>query len=128
MITDQYAAGLFDGEGYVGLLHARPRIVVKGCFAPEVFAALIARWGGRVAPRPAGASGPRSRPQGRWEVTRERAEAFLRAVRPHLIEKREQVEVVLDVAAGRRGAVEAGVRLRRLKRKVHRYVEAPHGG
>lgn len=100
-----YLAGLFDGEGNVGVHRCRAtkngrlylRLVVKvtnthrGCldFARLAFGT------GTIAEdkRP---DMTNRRPCYRWVIVGKTAERFLRAVRPHLIIKADQVDQVLS--------------------------------
>ena len=94
-----YAAGLFDGEGYVGIelvprLRARAVLLtlavqMKTPFGPQFFAETF---GGRIH-----FCDPPSRTAlYRWRVTSGRAAAVLRELRPFLREKAAQVDLCLE--------------------------------
>ena len=90
-----YAAGFFDGEGCVHIAR-NVRVVISGCFKPGLLDKFAARWGGRVVlARWSDAS--RSRPGVRWEITGQKAAAFLTDVLPYLVERRDQARLALKL-------------------------------
>ena len=99
-----YAAGILDGEGWIGMSTCPP----KGRKRSPVFQCQVAvrmtdrqvpdwlaeTFGGRVLEL--GVSSPRSkRPIFHWSLTGERAAEFCRLVRPHLRVKHRQAELVV---------------------------------
>lgn len=116
-----YFAGLFDGEGTIGVYGngSRPsgkrdywmcRLSIVGIYRPSIVEA-HARWGGGFGKQkrqalqrtPAGHYDPKLCRQGwRWTLThRHKIHAFLTDVLPYLREKRQQVEVALAFCEGK---------------------------
>lgn len=97
-----YAAGLFDGEGYVGIQNTnndrtgtrhRRRVTIVMC-DPEPLEFLQERYGGRVYRRSTDSRG--GRVTFGWHMTaREDIDAFLQDILPFSICKREQIEEAL---------------------------------
>jgi hypothetical protein len=100
-VNDAYAAGLFDGEGSVilnaGLYDALSLACTMHLTHEPTLRALAARYGGSVnsvkhlQPREA-----HWLPSWGWRVSGAEAEAFLRAVQPHLRIKGEQAALALE--------------------------------
>jgi hypothetical protein len=93
-----YFAGFFDGEGYIGIDRGRgTRFYVLKCEATNidlnVLALLKQQFGGKILLDCR--KGVNRRPVGRWTVESKSAEAFLRAVVPFLIVKKERAELAL---------------------------------
>lgn len=104
MISDEYAAGFFDGEGSVYAATRRRRgipsptlIVCMTNTNYEVLALFRSRWGGSLLQRRI--TKPRHRPQWQWVIAAKMATPFLRAIAPHVIIKREVVALALQYAA-----------------------------
>lgn len=106
MISDQYAAGFFDGEGCV-YLHRKPRTRGPG-WDVRLTAQLsgtdrrpldefIVRYGGAV--HPAGQPKGNRRQTYQWITASLKARAFLEAVLPYLIIKRKHAELAIAIQA-----------------------------
>ena len=96
-LPDAYFAGYFDGEGHVGFHHRtagtlpRIRITVKSTNLPSL-RALQARFGGKVLLHSAPTA--RRKSQFRWRIgSLYDCHAFVQAVEPFSIEKREQLSL-----------------------------------
>jgi len=109
-VTDDYFAGLFDGEGWFHVTHAKaPRVrrVVFQVHAAlairqrKIVDALRRRFGGST--RVTVPKNKKHSPSWRWHVTGEGAAAFAAAVGPLLVIKKKQAALA--------------VRFQRLKRK-----------
>lgn len=107
-MTDAYAAGFFDGEGCV-LIYKR----AATCLSPKsasppyqirvtltnthegVIQDIQRTYGGNVCAylKPKA----RRRPAWKWNASCQKAVAFLRAVRPHLIVKGEQADLAIGL-------------------------------
>jgi len=95
-----YAAGIIDGEGYIGISTTPGKrstgfkaMVAVGMCDPEVVVWLAETFGGSVycyAPR-----GTAKRGTHRWQVTGETAAVFCRLVRPYLRLKHRQAELLV---------------------------------
>jgi hypothetical protein len=90
LYSDQWAAGFFDGEGCLTIELRSNRD--PGALVVQVTQKMRApldelqrRWMGKVSLAKAGCY--------RWRVAARRADAFLRAVYPHCLVKREQIEL-----------------------------------
>lgn len=102
MISDEYAAGFFDGEGSVyaatrGPARAKPSLTVLVCISNtnrDVLQLHQERWGGSLLARKM-KPGLNLRQQYQWVIPSKKAEEFLEAVAPYLIIKREVVAVAL---------------------------------
>jgi len=117
-ISTKYAAGLFDGEGYVGLSKDGPRLrlrlEVSGCFKPAL-EKLARRWGGAVYRDKR--KDPAWRTEWKWNLNgRGDIARFCSEVQPYLLEKREQVGLVLAMLGGNVSREMADAELRRMKR------------
>ena len=94
-----YVAGLFDGEGSVGIYQGRRggwtfRIQMTQNESPgalTLWMTLCDRWGGHVSH----ARSANGRAKMNWQLGQERAARFLRDIRPWLILKAEQADVAL---------------------------------
>ncbi len=135
-MDDAYVAGLFDGEGSVGIYRSggsrgswySARLSIVGVHRPMIEAVYQhigmglfttqKRQSLQRTPRGDYGDGARLCKQGwRWMVTsRSEAEAVLRRLLPYLHEKREQVEVVLEFLVGRLSGKEAETRCKAAKR------------
>jgi hypothetical protein len=107
MIREQaiiYAAGLFDGEGSVGVYAAPPKqcivrmsVGMSTPYGPAIFAELF---GGHVKlcshRRPKGATGDTYQPVYHWFLTSERAARALQELLPWLREKRAQAALAIE--------------------------------
>lgn len=95
-----YIAGLFDGEGSVGIYtngqgHGRTlRVQITQTVTPQstaLFAATKARWGGSLCSY----NKALRRPAWNWQVSAKTGYVFLRDIRPWLVLKADQADVVL---------------------------------
>lgn len=103
----RYAAGLFDGEGYIRVsiwkkpnsIHTRYQIFggINMCHRP-VIEALHEKFGGNM-PDPGRRISSRHRPLWTWNISSQIAADFLRKVLPYLIVKREEAELALELQA-----------------------------
>jgi hypothetical protein len=91
-MTDQYIAGLFDGEGCIIMRSGVSLgVVMGGCYRPT-FAVLHKRFGGRFNVEHAK---PGRRAVYRWCLYCGPAQQFLRRIRLYLREKARQAELAL---------------------------------
>lgn len=97
MISDEYAAGFFDGEGCVYVAHRlrkkeenfSPTSSINVCIANTVIGPLEEfekKWGGSIRGR--FETDPRRRKQYQWVLATRMALPFLRAIYPHVIIKK----------------------------------------
>lgn len=103
----RYAAGLFDGEGYVRVatykkpnsIHTRYQIYggINMCHRP-VIEALHSQFGGNM-PTPGRRISPKHRPLYTWNVSSQKMASFLRKVLPYLIVKRDEAILALELQA-----------------------------
>jgi len=106
MISDEYVAGLLDGEGCVTMVH-RPRRDKRreGEWQSYVYVtftmcdrapldAIQERFGGPVIALKRASE--RWRPAFRWQSAGPPAEAILRAARPYLLVKHRQADLALE--------------------------------
>lgn len=108
MISDQYAAGLFDGEGYVRIskwenkekTKVRNQIYagINMTFLP-VITELKNAFGGSVHINRHSLRNPNQRDCFVWNASSLIAANFFRRILPHLIVKREEVELALELQA-----------------------------
>jgi hypothetical protein len=106
-VDDRYAAGLIDGEGYIGILevgdyfHPRLKVSMTDKGRP-CLDALAAEYGGTV--RPGRPVGERTRATLEWALSGAEALACIERVRPYLLIKSKPADVALAlrdlVAAG----------------------------
>lgn len=110
MISDEYAAGFFDGEGSVYAAHRKssgaavgkvPTIIVCiGNTNLEVLKAHQSRWGGSICARGGKhrerVKSGRLQQQYQWVLAARKSEPFLRAIFSHLIIKRDVVASALE--------------------------------
>lgn len=98
-----WAAGFFDGEGYIGLFHPRDkrhwwlRITVTNS-DPRALAKFQAMFGVgtiRCDPR----QSPRHLDRYMWSATSKNAGHVLALIRPYLVIKREQADVAMESRA-----------------------------
>lgn len=101
MISDEYAAGFFDGEGSVYAAVRGPKNnrspTILATVANIQMAPLLAfkeRWGGSINTRKL--TRPNERPCSQWVIAAKQAKPFLLAVRPHLLIKGAVVDVAID--------------------------------
>jgi hypothetical protein len=99
MIDERYAAGFLDGEGCIRASR-NIRVIVAGCFKPEILRSFQSRWGGNISLYKGRKANCRDGM--RWEVTGLKAAEFLNDVLPHLIEKREQAVLAIQYDSMRR--------------------------
>lgn len=125
----EYIAGLFDGEGTIGIYlnkgatDARYRSGKRGpcwtrsagilaCWRPTL-ESLHVSFGGTL--RRTKADGHKQK--WHWSLgAKADIAAFLNAVRPYLVEKKEQADVMLAALRGEIPEKEAAVKLKKLKR------------
>ena len=93
-----YAAGLFDGEGCVGIYRytnngypSRRIVVTLNQRAPAVIEWLAQRWAGTTNER----ANTNGNPIHHWNVVTIRAKKFLTDIQPYVIVKKAQVDYVL---------------------------------
>jgi len=99
-LSDQWAAGFFDGEGSVSLLRRK-----RGGFIEHMLAVAV----GQNDQRPllalkaayGGSQCNSKTPSGcwRWRLHGAEAEAFLRRIRPYSIVKADQIDLALELRA-----------------------------
>jgi hypothetical protein len=108
-----YAAGLFDGEGYVriarwekpGSIHIRYNVIggIAVTYLP-IIQALRDQFGGSINQNRHDLRNPKHRIQFTWHIASQTAATFFRQIVPYLIIKREEVELALrlqdDIDAG----------------------------
>lgn len=92
-----YLAGVFDGEGTIGFYWNGKQYVLSVavtmcCVA--VLEAFVEEFGGKIYPCNKKNA---KRPQYTWQLRAKKAEPFMSAVLPYLIEKREQVELGMEI-------------------------------
>lgn len=103
----RYAAGLFDGEGYIRVatwkkpnsVHVRYQIYggINMCHRP-VIERLCETFGGNM-PTPGRRISPKHRPLYTWNLSSQVMAKFLRRVLPYLIVKKEEVILALELQA-----------------------------
>jgi len=107
-MNDIYAAGLFDGEGYVRIArwqkpnspHIRWQVMAGiGMTHRPVIEALAAAYGGSLHNNRHDLRSDKNRIQFGWVVASQIAASFLRRVLPHLIVKKDQAELALKLQA-----------------------------
>lgn len=99
MLSSQYLAGLFDGEGSVGIYLANgttPYMKIqitqsKTRESMTVLGELCKRFGGTLPPQPSSSG----RLKVNWQISSKRAAVFLSKVLPHLRLKKEQAKIAL---------------------------------
>lgn len=102
-----YAAGLFDGEGCIGVYNTRTKSD-KRAASYQLVARVTMRHPGPVKLLHElfgggfGISKIGAKHYFAWKVTNRQAEAFLLAIKDCLIEKKEQAEVALEFCSVRR--------------------------
>jgi hypothetical protein len=105
-LDDRYAAGLFDGEGYIrvnrwakpGSIHVRYQLFggIGMAYLP-VIQALQATYGGTLNVNRHSVRNPVHRDQFQWNFSSQIGAAFLRRVLPHLVVKRDEAELALEL-------------------------------
>lgn len=105
MLEIRYAAGLFDGEGYVRVnewakpnsIHVRFNLFVGiGMTYRPIIEQLHADFGGHFYVNRHDIRTPGRRPQYVWNVTSSTAADFLRLIQPHAIVKRAEIDLALE--------------------------------
>lgn len=92
-----WAAGFFDGEGCIAIVKPRGTYQIRAMVNqvdPRPLELLRSRFGGGLHKRERGPDSP-SRDIYAWQISCQKAEAFLRAIRPYLTVKAEQVNRAL---------------------------------
>ena len=100
MISDEYAAGFFDGEGSVyvnkrGQAHGGSPSL-KVCVSNTHHGILLMhkdRWGGSICERKI--TKPNHRPQWQWTLSTRQTRPFLDAIQRHVVIKQEVVDLAL---------------------------------
>ena len=125
-----YFAGFFDGEGCVAAYKRKYVVSLTNC---DVRPLARARelWGGYISRQSATSRPHAIRDLWRWQIYGQKSRAFLEAIRPYTILKREQIDTYLGVlevlplgrgarrASGAASVINAGAaRLRLLKREA----------
>lgn len=112
VMDDRYAAGLFDGEGYIRItnqqlrnfkFHVRYQLYVGVCMCdPRPLLALQKEYGGSFhwATRP---KNENHRALCSWIITSRQATAFLERIRPYLIVKADQADLAFEFRKGFEG-------------------------
>jgi hypothetical protein len=107
-MNDAYAAGLFDGEGYIRIvrwekpdsMHIRWQVFGGiGVTHRPVIEALQQAYGGSINMNRHDLRNPQHRIQFTWSFASQTAASFLQSILPHLIIKREQAELALELQA-----------------------------
>jgi hypothetical protein len=103
-MTPQYAAGLFDGEGYVRVarwkkpksIHVRYQVFggINMTHKPVILK-LQKEFGGSVNQNRHDLRNPNHRVCFSWNISSQIAATFFRKILPHLIVKREEVKLAL---------------------------------
>src|SRR2546426_100915 len=101
-LTDSYAAGLIDGEGYLGISHVKAAdtytirvqvaMVTKGSI---VLSRMQRVYGGRITQRPPETD--RNAEKDVWVLDGQQASDFIEAIRPALLLKGDQADCCLDL-------------------------------
>ena len=105
MISDEYAAGYLDGEGSFAISHqsngvVKRRVQVTSTHLPTL-KLLQDAWGGQIYTKKLTAIS--RKPLYTWLIVRSSgAEAMLAAIIPHMVEKREAAELLLESMRGMR--------------------------
>jgi hypothetical protein len=103
-----YVAGLFDGEGYIRVNrwekpnspHVRYQVIVGlGMTYQPVILGLQEWFGGSIHENRRDLRNPKHRIQFSWLVASQTAATFLRTILPHLIVKREEAQLALELQA-----------------------------
>jgi hypothetical protein len=103
-MDDRYAAGLFDGEGYVRInrwekpnsTHIRYNLFVGiGMSHLPIIQALQREYRGSLNMNRHDLRNPRARIQFTWNVASRIAATFLRRIEPHVIVKKDEVLIAL---------------------------------
>lgn len=103
MLSLAYVAGLFDGEGSIGVyayergklrnVHFRTQMVQNETPASRlIWDEMRERWGGNIST----ALSSTGRRKMNWQLGHGNAVAFLREIRPHLLLKSDQVDLALE--------------------------------
>lgn len=99
----KYIAGLFDGEGYVGVVHQRgPNCHSLVCTITNTSTAAFPGLSVLYPAAVTRSKGGRQRSCYTWRLNGPNALAFLRDIAPHVYIKREQVDLALQFPVGRR--------------------------
>jgi hypothetical protein len=102
MISDEYAAGFFDGDGCIHISRANaagrahPSYALNAAisgYCEDVMRAFQERWGGAVNSH---IVRDRRKPVWQWSVQGMVAKKFISTVEPYLIEKRAQAKRAAD--------------------------------
>lgn len=98
LISDEYAAGFFDGEGtvYAATRNNKPSPTIMVCISNvvrEPLDLLRQKWGGSIF-----CNVPKKNRQAlyQWTIAAKMAHPFLRAILPHLIIKRDVVQAAIE--------------------------------
>jgi|ERR1700682_1805473 len=96
-----YAAGLFDGEGSVSANVIRKTNynvdLFIGMTCPHAVLKLRKRFGGGIYVNHHEKRNPKHRPEFCWFLSSAAASRFLRAIRPYVIVKKDEVETALTL-------------------------------
>ncbi len=105
MISNEYVAGLFDGEGYVGVslnpVHGtwKFQVTITNNYLPVLEGIQRVFGGSLVQPKHAD-DGREGKSSWTWNTYSKNAKNFLRAIEPHSIIKRRQIELALQYPLG----------------------------
>jgi len=96
ILSDEYLAGLFDGEGCVVTgLHGkgmRARVAICMGNAEDLFLQIQSQFGGSVRQDKRG--------YWHWQASSQKAVSFLRAIEPFLLVKRNQALLAIELQSG----------------------------
>lgn len=108
MLTPEYVAGLFDGEGYVGVSYNPVRdtwkftVNITNNYLP-VLEEVKATYGGRLQPPRHADDGRAGKSAWTWHAYSSTAKNFLESIKPYSIVKQEQIQIALQYPLGRYG-------------------------
>ena len=104
-MDDRYAAGLFDGEGYVRINrwkrpnHKQIRYQIIGGIGMThrpIIEELHKTYGGSINMNRHDLRNPKNRIQFTWHVASHQLASFLRRVYPYLVVKKDEAKIALD--------------------------------
>ena len=102
VLSNQYAAGFFDGEGYVGIVkgktHPKPVYTLETSLnntSKEILDLFAQTYVGRVCAKPGGIN----KPLFYWYARGQKAVSFLQQVEPLLVDKKVQAWLGLEYYA-----------------------------
>src|SRR6185437_16238748 len=105
-MNDAYVAGLFDGEGWVRIAtwhkpnsdHIRYQVIAGiGMTYHPVIKRLKEEYGGSIHENRHDLRNENNRIQFSWHIASQKAKVFFNRIYPHLIVKRDQVKLALEL-------------------------------